>query len=207
MHGIAEKVNVMLKAIYDHCKILDLAILHATTDAKHQVKSVLLHDVVITERSAIFQLLAGENQALHYMRDLSLVLNLGLHIVNGVVGMGIKGDGLASNGLDEDLHATAERKVEGSPFLMDPEDSWQAFTNLPDKGSNRHALAEQVRLASFIIEHDSPADVDRHLGHLPTQVLCKHLPDLCSSRAILDVHLEAAGSSHVVAQEDEQPHG
>ncbi len=43
------------------------------------------------------------------------VLDLGLHIFNGVAGLNLQGDGLASQGLDEDLHSTPEPKdqVEG----------------------------------------------------------------------------------------------
>ena len=35
-----------------------------------------------------------------------LVLDLGLDVVNGIRGLDLEGDGLASEGLHEDLHAT-----------------------------------------------------------------------------------------------------
>ena len=37
-------------------------------------------------------------------------MNLGLHVVDGVRALHLKGDGLASKGLDEDLHTIAETK-------------------------------------------------------------------------------------------------
>ena len=48
------------------------------------------------------------------------VLDLGLDILDGVAGLNIKGDGLAGQGLDEDLHTTSksEDQVE-SGFLLD----------------------------------------------------------------------------------------
>ena len=39
-----------------------------------------------------------------------LVLDLGLDIVDGVRGLDLKGDGLAREGLDENLHSTTETK-------------------------------------------------------------------------------------------------
>jgi hypothetical protein len=39
-----------------------------------------------------------------------LVLNLGLDIVDGVGRLDLKSDGLASEGLDEDLHTTTQTK-------------------------------------------------------------------------------------------------
>ena len=47
---------------------------------------------------------ALEDQALLVGRDALLVLDLGLDVVNGVRGLDIEGDGLAGQGLDEDLH-------------------------------------------------------------------------------------------------------
>ena len=48
-----------------------------------------------------------------------LVLDLGLDVVNGVAGLHLQGDGLASQGLDKDLHTTAqpEHQVESGLLL------------------------------------------------------------------------------------------
>ena len=49
-------------------------------------------------------LLAGEDEALLIGRDALLVLDLGLDVVDGVGGLDVEGDGLARQGLDENLH-------------------------------------------------------------------------------------------------------
>ena len=84
--------------------------LHATAQAKHQVEGRLLLDVVVRQRAAVLQLLAGEDQALLVGRDALLVLNLLLHAVDRVRGLHIEGDRLTREGLDENLHAAAEAK-------------------------------------------------------------------------------------------------
>ena len=53
---------------------------------------------------SVLQLLAGKDQPLLVRRDPFLVLDLGLHILDGVRGLDLEGDGLAREGLDEDLH-------------------------------------------------------------------------------------------------------
>ena len=58
-------------------------------------------DVVVRQRTAIFELLAGEDQALLVGRDSLLVLDLALDIVDCVGGLDLEGDGLAREGLDE----------------------------------------------------------------------------------------------------------
>ena len=61
-------------------------------------------DVVVRQSSSIFQLLAGEDESLLVGRDTFLVLDLGLHVLDGVGGLNVQSDGLSSQGLDEDLH-------------------------------------------------------------------------------------------------------
>ena len=51
---------------------------------QHQVKSGLLLDVVVGQCTAVLQLLAGKDQSLLVWRDALLVLDLGLHILDGV---------------------------------------------------------------------------------------------------------------------------
>ena len=86
--------------------------LHTTAESKDQVKGGLLLNVVVRKSAAILKLLAGKNESLLVGRDALLVLDLGLHILNGVGGLNIKGDGLAGQSLDEDLHTTAESQNE-----------------------------------------------------------------------------------------------
>ena len=82
----------------------------------------LLLDIVVRERAAVLELLAGEDQALLVGRNTFLVLddtsasgisntilvfhtlNLGLDIVDSVGRLDLEGDGLARECLDEDLH-------------------------------------------------------------------------------------------------------
>merc|ERR1719401_2894183 len=80
---------------------------HATPEAEHQVKSALLLDVVVGQGAPIFKLLASENQALLIRRNAFLILDFGLNVMNSVRGLDIKCDGLARQGLNEDLHAAA----------------------------------------------------------------------------------------------------
>ena len=68
------------------------------------MESGLLLDVVIRQGAAIFELLAGEDQALLVRRNTFLVLDLLLDVVDGIAGLDLESDGLACQGLDEDLH-------------------------------------------------------------------------------------------------------
>jgi hypothetical protein len=58
--------------------------LHTATEAENEVKGGFLLDVVVRQGAAILELLAGEDQALLVRRDTLLVLDLGLHVVDGV---------------------------------------------------------------------------------------------------------------------------
>ncbi|KFO59390.1 hypothetical protein N302_01295, partial [Corvus brachyrhynchos] len=69
--------------------------LHPPSQAQHQVQGGFLLDVVVREGTTIFQLLASKDQPLLIGRDAFLVLDLGLHILNGVTGLDFQGDGLA----------------------------------------------------------------------------------------------------------------
>ena len=94
--------------------------LHSTTQAKNEVEGRFLLDIVVTQGSAIFQLLASKDQSLLVRRDAFFVLYLLLDVLDRVGGVDLKGDGLASQSLDKDLHSTTQAKneVEGG-FLLD----------------------------------------------------------------------------------------
>ena len=80
----------------------------------------LLLNVVVRKSSAVLELLSSEDQSLLIWRDALLVLDLGLDVLNGVSWLDIEGDGLTSEGLDEDLHTTSESEDEmESGFLLD----------------------------------------------------------------------------------------
>ena len=68
------------------------------------MKGGFLLDVVIGQGASILKLLSSENQTLLIRGNSFLVLDLGLDVFDGVGWLDIKGDGLAGEGLDEDLH-------------------------------------------------------------------------------------------------------
>merc|ERR1712188_298607 len=84
------------------------------------MESRLLLDVVVLKSAAVFELLSGKDESLLVWGDAFLVLDLGLHVLDGVGLLDIEGDGLSSEGLHEDLHTTAESEdeMEGG-FLLD----------------------------------------------------------------------------------------
>jgi len=83
------------------------------------MESGLFLDVVVRQGAAILQLFAGKDQPLLVRGNAFLVLDFGLHILNGVRGLHFKCDGLASQGLDEDLHTSSqsEHQVQCRFFL------------------------------------------------------------------------------------------
>jgi hypothetical protein len=91
-----------------------------STKAEYQVKGGFLLDVVVGEGTAILELLSGEDQTLLVRGDSLLVLDLGLHALDGVGALYLEGDSLPRQGLHEDLHSTAKAKdqVKGG-FLLD----------------------------------------------------------------------------------------
>ena len=71
----------------------------------------LLLDVVVLQRAALVELLAAVDEALLVGRDALLVLDLGLDVRDRVRRLDVERDGLAREGLDEDLHgATTQTK-------------------------------------------------------------------------------------------------
>merc|ERR1711983_296097 len=84
------------------------------------MKSRLLLDVVVRQGPSILKLLASKDQTLLIWGDSLLVLDLGFDILNGVRRFNFKGNGLASQGLDKDLHTSSETKDKmESRFLLD----------------------------------------------------------------------------------------
>ena len=84
------------------------------------MESGLLLDVVVRKSSSILKLLSSEDESLLVWWDSLLVLDLGLDVLNGVGWLDLKGDGLSSESLNEDLHTSSESedKME-SGLLLD----------------------------------------------------------------------------------------
>jgi len=78
-----------------------LALLGTTSQTQDEMKGRLLLDVVVGEGTAVFELLASEDQALLVGWNALLVLDFRLDIVDGIGRLHLKGDSLAREGLDE----------------------------------------------------------------------------------------------------------
>jgi len=89
--------------------------LHSTSKSQDQVEGRFLLNVVVRKGSSVFELLSSEDESLLIGGDSLLVLDLCLDVVNGVRWLNVKSNGLAGEGLDEDLHATtkSEDQVKG----------------------------------------------------------------------------------------------
>lgn len=83
------------------------------------MESRLLLDVIIGKSTPVLELLAGKDKTLLIRWNTLLVLDLCLDVVDRVRRLNLKGDGLPSQGLDEDLHATtqAQDKMQGRLLL------------------------------------------------------------------------------------------
>jgi len=81
--------------------------LHSSSQSQHKMKSRFLLDIVIWKCTAILQLFTSKDQSLLIRRDSLFILDLSFHIFNCVRWLHLKGDGLASQSLDKDLHCTS----------------------------------------------------------------------------------------------------
>merc|ERR1712161_154252 len=90
----------------------------ATTKTKDKVKGRFLLDVVVGKSTAIFELFAGKDQSLLIWGNSLLVLNLGLDIFDGVRSLHFQSNGLAGQGLDENLHTSTETEDQMQSRLL-----------------------------------------------------------------------------------------
>jgi len=82
------------------------------------MEGAFLLDVVVLKGSAILELLTSEDKSLLVWGDSFLVLDLGLHGLDAVSLLNLKGDGLAGESLHEDLHSTSESEHEMEGRLL-----------------------------------------------------------------------------------------
>merc|ERR1712180_223796 len=92
--------------------------LHTSTKTENQMQSGFLLDVVVRERTAIFKLFTSKDQPLLVWGNAFLVLDLSLDIFNGVRWLYLKGDGLARQGLDKNLHTTSQSEYQVQSGLL-----------------------------------------------------------------------------------------
>ncbi len=74
--------------------------------SQHQVKSAFLLDVVVTQHHGVIQLLSSKDESLLIGWDSFFVLNLGLHLGNGIGAFGIDGHCSSSESFHEDLESS-----------------------------------------------------------------------------------------------------
>merc|ERR1712173_446410 len=92
----------------------------SSSQSKHQVQRRLLLDVVIRQSPSILQLLSSEDQSLLLRWDSLFILNLGLHVLDGIIWFHIQRNSLSRQRLDKDLHRTtsqSQHQVQGRFFL------------------------------------------------------------------------------------------
>ena len=110
--GVTLSANLLLAAI-GHGKDLDARLHDTTPKSQDQVQGALFLDVVVGQGAAVLKLLSGEDETLLVRWDALFVLNLLLDDVDAVVAFDLQGDGLASQGFNEDLHLERDRWMEG----------------------------------------------------------------------------------------------
>jgi len=69
--------------------------LHTTSKTEHEMKGALFLNVVVRESAPIFELLSGKDKTLLIWWNTFLVLNFGLHILDGIGWLDLKSDGLS----------------------------------------------------------------------------------------------------------------
>ena len=92
--------------------------LHSTTETEHQMESALLLDVVVREGPTVLKLFPGEDKPLLVWGNTFLVLDLRLHVVDGVGALNLQGDRLAGEGFHKNLHPSTETEHQMKSALL-----------------------------------------------------------------------------------------
>ena len=90
----------------------------AASQSEDKMKCGLLCNVVIAKSATILKLLASKDESLLIRWDTFLVLDLCLDVVDCVRSLDIESDGLAGQGLHEDLHTSSESQNEMKSRLL-----------------------------------------------------------------------------------------
>merc|ERR1712179_855518 len=93
--------------------------LHTSPKPEHEMECALFLNVVVAEGTSVLELLSSEDQPLLIWGDSLLILDFCFDILDGIRRLDLKGDGLAGQGLHEDLHTSTETEyqVECALFL------------------------------------------------------------------------------------------
>jgi len=93
--------------------------LHTSSETKDKMKCTFLLDVVVRKGATIFKLFSREDQSLLVRRNSFLILNFGFNVFNWIRWFNFQSNGLASEGLDKNLHTTpeTENEVKSALFL------------------------------------------------------------------------------------------
>jgi len=81
--GVAFSADLLVAVVFG-CQHFQRWLDDSSTETQHQVECGLLLNVVVTQSTAIFELLPGEYESLLVGGNAFLVLDLGLYIVDGV---------------------------------------------------------------------------------------------------------------------------
>merc|ERR1712058_173166 len=91
----------------------------SSSEPEDEMESGLLLDVVVRQSPAVLQLFSSKDQPLLVRWDSFFVLDLGLHVFDGVRRLNLESNGLTGQCLHEDLHTSSEpeNKMEGGLLL------------------------------------------------------------------------------------------
>merc|ERR1712180_385474 len=91
----------------------------SSSKPEDEMESGLLLDVIVRQSPAVLQLFSSKDQPLLVWRDSFFVLDLGLHVFNGVRRLNLESYGLPSQCLHKDLHTSSKtkNKMEGGLLL------------------------------------------------------------------------------------------
>ena len=85
--------------------------LHTTPQTKNQVKRRLLLDVIIRQGPPIFELFPSEDETLLIRRNALFILDLRLHVIDGIRGLHLQSDRFPSETKDYGDFPLAQRKT------------------------------------------------------------------------------------------------
>merc|ERR1712240_818503 len=91
----------------------------SSSEPEDEMESRLFLDVVVRESPAVLELFSSKDQPLLVWWDSFFVLDLGLHVFDGVRRLDLEGDGFPSQGLHKDLHTSSQPqdKMKGGLLL------------------------------------------------------------------------------------------